>query len=101
MIQVCSAAEKNEWACHILILSLLPELGFVQPSNQPVQETDLGPKLKINNIQLNQLPDEAGCRAQCATVVPAQGGEYASLQTGNKKARSALNQSDHETALQV
>lgn len=42
---------------HSLILSLLPELVFVQPSNQPVQETDLAPKQKIINIQLNQILD--------------------------------------------
>ena len=42
---------------HNLILSLLPELVFVQSSNQPVEETDLAPKQKIINIQLNQLPD--------------------------------------------
>lgn len=59
IIQVCSAAaQAAHSALHPrVILSLLPELGFVQPSNQLVQETGLVPEQKVINIQLNQLPD--------------------------------------------
>jgi len=34
-------------------------------------------------------------------LMPAQGEEHTSLQMGKKRARSALNQFDHATALQV
>lgn len=58
MIQVCSAAGKGGMSLPpLVILSLLSELGFVQPSNQPVQDTGLVPEQKVINIRLNQLPD--------------------------------------------
>lgn len=59
IIRVCSAAGRGGMSRlrPRVILSLLPELGFVQPSNQLVQETGVVPEQKVINIQLNQLPD--------------------------------------------
>lgn len=57
-MEVCGAAKKGGVSLyHNLILALLPELVFAEPSNQPVQETDPATKQKIINIQLNQLSD--------------------------------------------
>lgn len=58
IIEVCGAAERCAVSLHNNLVPSLPlGLGFVQPSNHPVQETALAPKQRIINIQLNQLPD--------------------------------------------
>lgn len=58
IIEVCGAGEGCAVSLHHnLVHSLLLGLVFVQPSNQPAQETALAPKQRIIKIQLNQLPD--------------------------------------------
>lgn len=56
IIEVCGAAEGCAVSLHHnLVPSLLLGLVFVQPNNQPAQETALAPKQRIINIKLNLL----------------------------------------------